>query len=158
MELSKEQIQNLIREADRARAFAYAPYSHFAVGAALLGEIEVCNSCGNCGTIEHYFTGCNIENAAFTPGNCAERTAVFKAVSEGGKNFRAIAIVAGAAGTDGLKQTGYTSPCGVCRQVLREFVNPKEFLVIMARTQDDYKIMTLDALLPDNFGPENLTE
>lgn len=148
----------MIRMAADARRFAYAPYSHFAVGAALLGEEEVCNSCGDRVRRERCFTGCNVENAAFTPGCCAERTAVLKAISEGCRTFHAIAIVAGAENTEGLSQEGYTSPCGVCRQVLREFVNPKEFSVIMARTPDDYKIMTMDALLPDSFGPENLAQ
>lgn len=147
----------MIRSAGSAREFAYAPYSHFLVGAALLGEIEVCNSCGDHSMMEKIYTGCNIENAAFTPGNCAERTALYKAISEGCRRFHAIAIAAGTEGTDCFKQEGYTSPCGVCRQTLREFVNPKEFLVIMARSQEDYKIMTLEQLLPDSFGPENLT-
>lgn len=154
--LSEDKIRDLILAANHARQYAYAPYSKFAVGAALLGEVSVCNSCGDTGWTERIYTGCNVENAAFTPGNCAERTAVFKAVSEGCKRFYAIAIVAGSLGSDGLKQAGYTSPCGVCRQVLREFVNPEEFLVIMARSETDYRVMTLEALLPESFGPANI--
>ena len=144
MELAKKEIQNLIRIAADARKSAYAPYSQFAVGSALLGSDA------------KIYTGCNIENAAFTPGNCAERTAVFKAVSEGCREFTAIAIVGGKLDEDVLAQTGYTAPCGVCRQVLREFVNPSAFAVILARTMEEYKVYTLEELLPESFGPENL--
>ena len=126
MKLEKKKIQNLIRIAADARKFSYAPYSHFAVGAALLvADAKI-------------FTGCNIENAAFTPGNCAERTAIFKAVSEGCREFSAIAIVGGKLDEDALAQAVYTAPCGVCRQVLREFVNPSAFAVILARTIEAY--------------------
>ena len=104
MKLEKKKIQNLIRIAADARKFSYAPYSHFAVGAALLGADA------------KIYTGCNIENAAFTPGNCAERTAIFKAVSEGVRDFQAICIVGG---KDGVL-TEYAAPCGVCRQVMME--------------------------------------
>lgn len=137
--LENKIISELISKAQIAREFAYTPYSNFKVGASLLtaeGEI---------------YTGCNIENAAYSPGNCAERTAVFKAVSEGKTNFKAIAIIAG---MDEI--TDYTSPCGMCRQVLREFVNPKDFFVIMAKSTDDYKIMTLEELLPMSFGPSSI--
>ncbi len=144
MELEKKEIQNLIRLAADARKFAYAPYSQFAVGAALLGADA------------KIYMGCNIENAAFTPGNCAERTAIFKAVSEGCKEFTAIAIVGGKLGEDALAQAGYTAPCGVCRQVLREFVDPSTFIVILARTIEEYKVYTLEELLPESFGPDNL--
>lgn len=148
--LNEKMIQKLIRLAFEARNFAYAVYSNYPVGAALL--------CAD-GTI---YTGCNVENAAYSPGNCAERTAVFKAVSEGNKDYIAIAIVGG---------QGCTSPCGVCRQVLREFVNPEEFLIIMPNNDNnkieggetkeenmtyDYVKMTLNDLLPMSFGPENL--
>lgn len=144
MELEKKEIQNLIRIAADARKFAYAPYSQFAVGAALLGADA------------KIYMGCNIENAAFTPGNCAERTAIFKAVSEGCKEFTAIAIVGGKLGEDALAQAGYTAPCGVCRQVLREFVDPSTFVVILARTIEEYGVYTLEELLPESFGPDNL--
>ena len=132
---------------------AYAPYSHHKVGAALL--------CAD-GTV---FKGCNIENAGYTPTNCAERTAVFKAVSEGRKDFTAIAIVGG---MDNIKSLPLCAPCGVCRQVLREFVNPEEFKVILANvddvanvstlneTQVKIQTMSLKELLPLGFGPENL--
>lgn len=122
------------------RSRSYAPYSHFQVGAALLtkdGEI---------------FGGCNIENAAYTPSNCAERTAIFKAVSEGKKEFCAIAIVGGK--QDGELQ--FCSPCGVCRQVLVEFCNPETFVVYLGTSPKDYKGYLLKDLLPFGFGPNNL--
>lgn len=141
--IPEEVVKEMIVSANAARVHSYVPYSGFRVGAALLTSEE-----GGYSIV----TGCNIENAAYSPGNCAERTAVFKAVSEGKRNFAAIAIVAG----KGDEADTYTSPCGVCRQVLREFVNPKEFYVIMARNTDDYIVRTLEELLPMSFGPENL--
>ena len=117
--------------------YAYTPYSHWKVGAALLsadGKI---------------WGGCNIENAAFTPTNCAERTAFFKAVSEGEKNFKAIAIVGGHEG----HVEDYCAPCGVCRQVMMEFCNPDTFVVITAKSSDEYRAETLKEVLPEGFGP-----
>lgn len=136
--IAKDKIQQMITLAKQAQKYAYVPYSNYTVGAALLTKNE-----------DKIFTGCNVENAAYSPGNCAERTAVFKAVSEGYRQFEGIAIVAG---------NGYTSPCGVCRQVLREFVNPEEFYVIMAKNEDDYIVRTLEELMPLSFGPDNLKE
>ncbi|MBO5425493.1 MAG: cytidine deaminase [Lachnospiraceae bacterium] len=133
-------IRDMINKAIDARKFAYTPYSNFKVGAALLTKED------------EIITGCNIENAAYSPGNCGERTAVFKAVSQGIKDFKGIAIVAGKEGGE----LEYTSPCGMCRQVLREFVNPEEFIVVMAKSESDYKIMTLEELFPMSFGPDNL--
>lgn len=133
--MTKEQIQNLIQSAINMTKMSYAPYSHFHVGAALLtkqGEI---------------ITGCNIENAAYGPSNCAERTAIFKAVSEGKKEFEAIAICGGLNG----KIEDYCSPCGVCRQVMAEFCT-KDFQIIMPKSLVDYKIMTLGELLPESFS------
>ena len=115
--------------------FSYAPYSHFHVGAALLAKN---------GTV---FTGCNVENAAYGPSNCAERTAVFKAVSEGVREFEAIAIAGGA---DGIVND-FCSPCGVCRQVLAEFCS-KDFKVIMINDKGELKTMTLGELLPESFS------
>ena len=132
--------KELMKIAMKAREKAYAPYSGYRVGAALLCED---------GTV---YTGCNIENAAFSPTNCAERTAFFKAVSEGEREFEAICIVGGQNG----RLTDYTSPCGVCRQVMREFCNPREFLVILAVDEDHYREYRLEELLPLGFGPENL--
>ena len=140
MKLEQTQIRDLIRRAFAARKFAYTPYSHFNVGAALLtrnGKV---------------YTGFNIENAGYTATNCAERTALFKAVSEGERQFSAIAIVGSKEGTVNELVTG---PCGVCRQALYEFSGP-DLTVIMARTEEDYIVTTLGQLLPYGFGPANL--
>ena len=133
--------KRLFLEAVAAREKAYTPYSHFKVGAALLAKS---------GTIYH---GCNIENAAYTPTNCAERTAFFKAVSEGEREFSAIAIVAGP--ENGV--LAFTSPCGVCRQVMAEFCDPDTFQIIMGTEEDALKVYRLKELLPLGFGPGNLT-
>lgn len=125
----------LINKAFDMLKMAYVPYSHFHVGAALL-----CKD----GTI---FTGCNIENSAYGPSNCAERTAIFKAVSEGYKNFTAIAVVGGPEGV----VSEYCTPCGVCRQVMREFCK-KDFKIICAKSTSDYKEYTLEDLLPQSFS------
>ena len=138
--MEKAQIQSLIRQALAARKFAYTPYSHFQVGAALLAQNG------------KVYTGCNIENAGYTPTNCAERTALFKAVSEGERQFSAIAIVGSMQGTVNTLVTG---PCGVCRQALYEF-GGSALTVIMAKTEDDYIVTTLGELLPYGFGPANL--
>ena len=133
-------VEKLIDTAIEQLKFSYTPYSNFKVGAALLaknGEI---------------YTGCNIENASYTPTNCAERTAFFKAVSEGVRDFQAICIVGGKEG----KLTEYTAPCGVCRQVMMEFCNPKTFQIILAVDKERYEIYTLEELMPLGFGPLNL--
>lgn len=135
-------IRKLIKTAVRQLSYSYAPYSHFKVGAALLAEN---------GTI---YTGCNIENAAYTPTSCAERTAFFKAVSEGVRTFKAICITGGMNG----ELTDYTAPCGVCRQVMMEFCSPEEFEIILAKGEDDYKMYKLKDLMPLGFGPGNLRE
>ncbi len=132
--------ESLIRQALEARKMAYTPYSHFQVGAALLSEDG------------RVFTGCNIENAGYAPTNCAERTAFFKAVSEGVRSFRKIAVVGSKEG----EVTDYAAPCGVCRQVMREFCNPEEFEVILAISPEKYQVFKLEELLPMGFGPENL--
>jgi cytidine deaminase len=138
--VSRSVIKNLIREAIIALKNAYTPYSNFKVGSALLTVKQ------------RIYTGCNIENAAFTPTNCAERTAFFKAISDGERDFAAIAIVGG---KDGISND-YCPPCGVCRQVIREFVDPRKFLVIIAKSEDDYLVYFLEELLPMGFGPDNL--
>ncbi len=156
--LSHDIIADMIRMALQARQRAYTPYSHFQVGAALLADVANQADQGESET-RVIITGCNIENAAYSPGNCAERTAVFKAVSEGYTVFHAIAIVAGREGMTEEQLAGmdtYTSPCGMCRQVLREFVNPDAFLVIMAKSETDYIVKTLSELFPMSFGPDNL--
>ena len=133
----------LIEKAFEAQKFCYTPYSNFNVGAALLTSD---------GTI---YQGCNIENAAFTPTNCAERTAFFKAISEGQMDFVAIAVVGN---TDGIKQGegDYCAPCAVCRQVMAEFCDLDTFKVIMAKDINDYKEYTLGELLPLAFTGKNL--
>ena len=130
----------LLQQAVKARENAYTPYSRFRVGAALEGES---------GTI---YLGCNVENAAFGPTNCAERTAFFKAVSEGERRFTRIAIVGGREG----EKLAFTAPCGVCRQVMREFCDPEQFRIILGTCEEDLKHYTLSQLLPESFGPENL--
>ena len=132
--------EELIQKAMEQLAYSYAPYSDFKVGAALLAADG------------RIFTGCNVENAAYTPSNCAERTAFFKAVSEGIKEFEAICIVGG---KDGIP-TEYAAPCGVCRQVMMEFCDPKTFKIILAVSKDKYDVFTLKELLPLGFGPVNL--
>ena len=130
------EFQELIQKALEARQKAYAPYSGFMVGAALL-----CKD----GRI---FTGCNIENASYGATNCAERTAFFKAVSEGYREFTAIAIAGGRREAQSLE---YCAPCGICRQVMSEFCDPDAFLVILPRSEEDYKSYTLGQLLPLGF-------
>ena len=133
--MEKILIEKLIKKAIEMLNFSYAPYSNFHVGAALLtseGKI---------------YTGCNIENAAYGPSNCAERTAIFKAVSEGKKEFEAIAVVGGKNG----KIENFCPPCGVCRQVLAEFCK-KDFEIVLAKSTNEYKIMTLEQLLPESFS------
>lgn len=129
-------IQALIREAMLARENAYAPYSGFLVGAALLSENG------------KVYRGCNVENAAFSPSNCAERTALFSAICDGVRRFQAIAVV-GAPRT--VQEFSFCFPCGVCRQTLSEFCAP-DFVVIVARSENDYETHTLDQLLPHCFG------
>lgn len=133
----------LIKQALEMRKMAYVPYSHFQVGAALL--------CAD-GKI---YTGCNIENAAYTPSNCAERTAFFKAVSEGEREFTAIAITGGAETAEELE---YCAPCGVCRQVMMEFCNYDNFKVILAKSEQEYQVYSLREILPMGFGPKNLEQ
>ena len=126
----------LIRAAMEAKEHAYVPYSHFRVGAALL------TSDGR------VFQGCNIENAGYTPTNCAERTAFFKAVYEGVRDFEAIAVNGDA--------DDYLYPCGVCRQVMAEFCDPKTFRILVSNKNGDYLEYTLEQLFPGAFTPEEL--
>lgn len=135
-------IYGLIDAALEARKNSYSPYSGFSVGAALLtsdGRI---------------YTGCNIENASYGATNCAERTAFFKAVSEGVKEFKAIAVVGDV--HENIIPKDYAYPCGICRQVMREFTNENEFHVIVAKSSDEYIDVLLKDMLPYSFGPENL--
>ncbi len=140
VQLNESLIKEMIHVAIEQLANAYVPYSGFRVGAALLAKN---------GTM---YTGCNIENAAYTPTNCAERTAFFKAVSEGVRQFDAICVVGG---KDGVL-TEYAAPCGVCRQVMMEFCNPDTFQIILAVSEENYDVFTLRQILPQGFGPNNL--
>ena len=138
--ISEEMKKTLVEKAFEVREKAYTPYSHHKVGAALLGKNG------------QIYLGCNIENAAFTPSNCAKRTAVFKAVSEGQLEFDAIAVVGG---MEDAEELDYCAPCGVCRQVLREFCD-NDFEIILAKDVEHRKTLTLKEILPLGFGPENL--
>ena len=133
-------VKELIQFAYEAQSRSYSPYSGFATGAAL----EADNG--------RIFLGCNIENAAYSPTNCAERTAFFKAVSEGVRTFSRIAIVGNYPGREG----DYCAPCGVCRQVMAEFCDPETFQVILARSPEEYRVYLLKNLLPVGFGPSDL--
>ncbi|NBG89320.1 cytidine deaminase [Isachenkonia alkalipeptolytica] len=126
--------KELIRKALEAQKMAYVPYSEFPVGAAVL------TSTGK------VFTGCNIENASFGATNCAERTALFKAISEGEKDFKTIAIVG--------DPEAFTAPCGICRQVLVEF--GLDITVILAKSEEEYQTYTMEEILPLSFTPKDL--
>lgn len=128
--------KKLIEEALKARALAYVPYSNFKVGAAIITEDD------------KIYAGCNIENASYGATNCAERTAIFKAVSEGHKKIKAIAVV----GSDAK----FTYPCGICRQVINEFAESREIPVIIAINENEYMVRTLDEILPGPFSQEDL--
>ena len=131
---------DLIKTAKEMTKMSYAPYSHFHVGAALLDKKG------------KVWTGCNIENAAYGPSNCAERTAVFKAVSEGMRDFEAIAVVGGPEDESGNpKIEDFCPPCGVCRQVLSEFCD-RDFKIILANGKGEQKVFTLAELLPESFS------
>ena len=134
--------RELVKIALENRSMAYVPYSKFRVGAALETEDGI------------VYGGCNIENAAYTPCNCAERTAFFKAVSEGHRKFKQIAIAGGY--EEGMRVAGFATPCGVCRQVMMEFCKPDDFRIITARSENDFKVHKLKDLLPDGFGPSDL--
>ena len=135
--------KRLIQKAFEAQKMSYSPYSNFCVGAALLTHD---------GTI---YQGCNIESASYSPSNCAERTAFFKAVSEGKRKFTAIAVVGGY--LDSESKSEFCTPCGVCRQVMAEFCST-DFKIIIAKSVDEYIIKTLDELLPMAFGGKNLNK
>ena len=140
MNTNAQTYKSLISSAIKMLDFSYVPYSHFHVGAALLTDD---------GKI---YTGCNIENAAYGPSNCAERTAIFKAVSEGKLNFKAIAIVGGPEDENGKPVIkDFCPPCGVCRQVMSEFCK-NDFEIILAKSPKEYKIFTLGELLPESFS------
>ena len=132
--------KELVKAAYEAQKYSYSPYSGFEVGAALLGKNG------------KLYLGCNIENAAYSPSNCAERTAFFKAISEGCQEFEAIAIVGNKKGEKG----DFCPPCGVCRQVMAEFCDPESFRIILGRSGEEYYSCFLKDLLPLGFGSELL--
>lgn len=134
--------KRLLEKAKEMLSFSYAPYSHFKVGAALLGKSGA------------VYGGCNIENASYTPTVCAERTAFFKAVSGGEREFEGIAIVGGPEGVI----RDFCPPCGVCRQVMAEFGKPDEFAILLENAAGEIKEFTLAELLPLGFGPANLAK
>ena len=136
--------EKLIRSAFDVLDNSYAPYSGFNVAAAILSDS---------GKI---YTGVNVENASYPAGICAECNAVSNMVSCGDKNIKAIAIVSRDTKAPEGKDGGYTSPCGICRQVLREFSDPKELRVFMAKSVTDFKVRSLEDLLPESFGPDSL--
>lgn len=131
---------DLVKLALEAMKNSYSPYSGYTVGAALLAKSG------------RVYTGCNIENASYTPTVCAERTAFFKAISEGEREFEAIAVVGG---KDGDAKE-YFTPCGVCRQVMLEFCEPDTFRVIFGK-KDGYEVHILSELVPFSFGKNNVT-
>lgn len=137
---AKLPAEEMISQAFSAMAKAYAPYSGFKVGAALLTADGI------------IYQGCNIENAAYTPSNCAERTAFFKAVSEGVREFTAICIVGG---KDGVPE-GLTAPCGVCRQVMMEFCDPERFRIVLGKGDLSFREYTLKELLPLGFAGDGV--
>lgn len=140
MEKNNLPVNKMIEKAMEALSYSYAPYSQFKVAASLLaGDGRI-------------YTGCNIENAAYSPGNCAERTAFFKAVSEGVRDFAAICIV----NEDRTGAHEICPPCGMCRQVMMEFCRPDSFYIILAADDEHYEIHTLEELLPMGFGPGSL--
>lgn len=140
IEKIEDRLPELIKKTIDMRNYSYAPYSKFRVGAALLAKD---------GKI---FGGCNIENAAYGPSNCAERTAFFKAVSEGVREFTAIAIAGGP--EEGI--VDFCAPCGVCRQVMAEFCDKDSFLIILAKNASEYEVYTLSELFPKSFSPRDL--
>lgn len=140
--MDKEVAKALAQAAWDARRFSYCPYSGYQVGAALLtkgGQI---------------YTGCNIESASYSPTNCAERTALFKAVSQGEREFAAIAVCGGNADGSPDGGDGYAAPCGVCRQMLLEFCSPEDFVILLVKDlEHGLRTYTLGELLPHGFGP-----
>ena len=136
----KTNVDELVEKAIEKVRAAYAPYSHFQVGAAVLAASG------------KVYTGANIENASYGAACCAERNAIFQAVLAGERRLLAIAVAGGKNGV----VTDYCAPCGICRQVMREFADPKFCKVHLAKSLADYKTFTLEALLPESFGPENL--
>lgn len=135
--------EELAAAAIQARQRAYAPYSRFLVGAALLDSEG------------RIWMGCNVENASYPAGSCAERNAVCKAVSEGARDFSAIAICGAPQDAENSGEFPECPPCGICRQVMREFGRP-EMEIVLVKSEREYRVLTLAELLPESFGPDHL--
>ena len=143
--ITKEVEKQLISKAFEMKLKAYCPYSKYQVGAAVLSDKGI------------IYGGHNIENSSYGASNCGERTAIFKAVSEGERKFVAIAVCGGKEGEKpNGKITDSAFPCGICRQVMREFADPKEVKIYVCESEEKYNVYTLDELLPHSFGPEFL--
>ncbi len=142
MEIIRQEFnrKELIDKAIKAQRASYAPYSGYNVSAAVLMDSG------------RIYTGVNVENASYPAGICAERNAIFHAIACGESRIRAIAITGGPK----YEIHDYCPPCGICRQVMREFCDPKEMQILIAKSPDDYREMTLEELLPESFGPEDL--
>ena len=140
--IDKAMEETLVRKALEMVKAAYAPYSRFQVGAAVLASSG------------RIYGGTNVENASYGATVCAERTAIFSAVAAGERNLVALAVAGGVAGV----VTDYCAPCGICRQVMREFGDPETFRVLVARSASDYRAYTLEELLPGSFGPDMLNQ
>ncbi len=134
-QINEQELHTLIKSALEMREKSYCPYSNYAVGAAIMS------------TDGKIYTGCNIENSSFPAGICAERTALFKAVADGKRDFKALAVCGGKQGED---PTDFAYPCGICRQALGEFCD-KNFKVIVAVSENNYKILDFGELLPYSF-------
>ena len=137
-----EEMRSLGEQATNAMTLAYAPYSHFHVGAAVMGASG------------KVYLGANVENASYGAAVCAERNAIFRAVLAGERKLKAIAVVGGRNGV----VTDFCPPCGICRQVMREFSDPKTFRVYLRKSSTAYRSYTLEELLPESFGPDQLSE
>lgn len=142
--IDRKTTEKMIAEAKNALRNSYAPYSHYNVAAAVLMDSG------------RIYTGVNVENASYPNGICAERNAIFHAVSEGEHRAVALALIGGRNAAVGEAVTNYCMPCGMCRQTLREFCDPSEMLIISALSESDYIHKTLEELLPESFGPESL--
>lgn len=142
--INETTIRKMIELAETGLKNSYAPYSEFNVSAVVLTDSG------------KMFSGVNVENASYPVGICAERSALFSAISAGERKIAAVALLGGKNSAKGEKVADYCWPCGMCRQALREFANPKELLIISAKSSGDYVVKTLEELMPESFGPDDL--
>ena len=142
--INETTIKKMIEMAETNLSNSYAPYSEFNVSAVVLSDSG------------KMFSGVNVENAAYPVGICAERSALFSAVSAGERKIEAVALLGGKKAANGEKVSDYCWPCGMCRQALREFADSKELLIISAKSSGDYVVKTLEELMPESFGPDDL--